>query len=85
MEHTQDLGIRGKTEKTVTQYLLADAGKDDEEGDEQGAEADVNQNVANVLDCGRAIHRGVQHRAAIVAEGVKPAGANVDHVCRGHG
>ena len=68
-------------------YLLANARKDDEEGDKERTEADVDENISNVLNGGRSVHGGVEHWAAIVAEGVEPAagGAHVgQHRGGGH-
>lgn len=50
--------------------LFADAGEDDEEGEEEGGEADVDQDVADVFDGGDPVRAVEQHRT-VVLEGVQ--------------
>lgn len=62
-----------KTCTTTQTYLFSYSGKDNQEGHEEGGEGDVDDDIANIFDRRRSIHRGVQNGAAIVAEGVEPA------------
>ncbi|GBM09941.1 hypothetical protein AVEN_86823-1 [Araneus ventricosus] len=56
----------------VKPYLFSDSRENDEEGDEDGGEGDVDENVAHILRHGGAVCEGVEGGASVTAERVEP-------------
>lgn len=59
--------------KKASTHLFSNAWKDDEEGDEDGGETDVDNDVPDVLSDRRSVWQGVKGRPTLATKCVEPA------------